>query len=314
MTTLFVASTGGHLAQLFTLAGRMNGLGEDRLWVTFDGEQARTLLDGERTVFVPYIKERSVAGVLRTLGPARRMMRDPRAVTAVISTGSAIALAFLPYAAVRGIEAHYIESAARVGQPSLTGRVLETVPGVRLYRQYPHVAGGRWGYGGSVFDGFQPVRGRPRPVRRVVVTVGTDKSFRRLVEAAAAILPRDVEVLWQTGPTPLDGLDIAARPFIPAAVLDQALGDADVVIAHAGCGSALAALSAGRCPVLVPREPNHGEVVDRHQLEIAGWLTRQGLALERRPEELTFADLEAAAARTVVRRSVVPPFHLSRGS
>jgi UDP-N-acetylglucosamine--N-acetylmuramyl-(pentapeptide) pyrophosphoryl-undecaprenol N-acetylglucosamine transferase len=313
MTTLFVATTGGHLAQLFELAGRMNGLGQDRLWVSFDNEQARTLLAGEKKVFIPYIAERDVAGVLRALVYAHQIMRAPRTVTAVVSTGSAIALSFLPYAALRGIEAHYIESAAFVGQSSLTGRVLQNIPGVRLYRQYPHAAGGRWKYGGSVLDGFQGVCVKPRVVKRVLVTVGTDKPFRRLIEAVAAIVPADTEVLWQTGPTPTEGLGIDARPFISASVLERATADADAVIAHAGCGSALMALKAGKCPVLVPRDPRHGEVIDMHQLQIARWLSQQGLALERTAEELTFADLETAAARAVVRLSDLPPFQLSRG-
>ena len=38
MTTLLVASTGGHLAQLFELASRIRDL-EDWLWVTSDSEQ-----------------------------------------------------------------------------------------------------------------------------------------------------------------------------------------------------------------------------------------------------------------------------------
>jgi UDP-N-acetylglucosamine--N-acetylmuramyl-(pentapeptide) pyrophosphoryl-undecaprenol N-acetylglucosamine transferase len=312
MTTLLVASNGGHLAQLFSLAGRLDGLDPDRLWVSFDCEQARTLLRGERTVFVPYIKERDLPGVVRTVGLARRIMREAGEVGAVVSTGSAIALAFLPYAVARGIEAHYIESAARVQRPSMTGRVLQHLPGIRLYRQYPTAVNGAWRYGGSVFDGFRASAGRSGGVRRVVVTVGTDKGFRRLVEAAAAILPRDVDVLWQTGHTPVDDLGIEARPFVPAGELDRAMRDADVVIAHAGCGSALAALKAGKYPVLVPRDPRHGEVVDTHQLEIARWLERRDLALWREPEALDLDAVERAAVRTVEPLDDLPPFQLTR--
>jgi UDP-N-acetylglucosamine transferase subunit ALG13 len=248
-------------------------------------------------------------GVARGVAYARRLLRA-ETVSAVVSTGSGIALSFLPYAALSRIKAHYIESAARVGKPSLTGRTLQSIPGVCLYRQYPHVVGGRWHYGGSVFDGFRAVAVGARPVTRVVVTVGMERSFRRLIERVAHILPPDVEVLWQTGPTPIEGLGIDARPFVAASSLDQAMRDADVVVAHAGCGSALAALRAGRYPVLVPRDPHHGEVVDVHQIEIARWLGQQDLALARTPDDLTFADLEAAAARAVVRASDPPQFLL----
>jgi hypothetical protein len=53
-----------------------------------------------------------------------------------VSTGSAIALSFLPVARLRGVPCHCIESAARSASPSQTGRLLRRVPGVRLYTQY----------------------------------------------------------------------------------------------------------------------------------------------------------------------------------
>lgn len=311
MTTLLVASTGGHLAQLFELAGRMTELDRDRLWVTFASKQGETLLADEAHVFIPYIAERDVLGVGRGLAWARRLIGSRR-VTAVVSTGSAIALSFLPYAALQRIETHYIESAARVSRPSLTGRLLQQIPGIRLYRQYPQAVRGAWGYGGSVFEGFRGVDGAPRPLRRAVVTVGMERPFRRLIERALAVLPKDVDVLWQTGPTPVQDLPIAARPFVAAAELDAAMAEADLVIAHAGCGSAIAALRAGRLPVLVPRDPAHGEVVDKHQHEIARFLEAQQLALGRSPERLSTADLEHAAARAVVRRLDPPSFQLAR--
>lgn len=310
MTTLLVATTGGHLAQLFELATRMTALDGDRLWVTFASKQGETLLAEEARVFIPYIAERDVLGVGRGLAFARRLIGRGD-VSAVVSTGSAIALSFLPYAAAKGIETHYIESAARVSRPSMTGRLLQHVPGIRLYRQYPQAAKAAWGYGGSVFDGFEFVASERREIRRVVVTVGMERAFRRLVERALRILPADIEVLWQSGPTAVDDLPIDARPFVAAADLDQAMQAADVVIAHAGCGSAIAALRAGKLPILVAREPAHGEVVDEHQREIAGWLDEQGLAIGRTPEALCTEDIERAAAGAVRRRQNAPAFRLA---
>lgn len=312
---VLVATTGGHLTQLFDLAPRLPLRGP-RLWVTFDGEQARTLLAGERVVFVPDVAERDVAGVARAVGHARRILggihNGGTPASAVVSTGSGVALAFLPLAALRGIPAHYIESAARTGSPSLTGRLLRLVPGVRLYRQYPHTARGRWRYGGSVFDGFAAVLLPPRLLRRVVVTLGTmDQGFRRLLERLVAILPPATEVLWQTGATPTEGLGIRGHRLLPAPVIAAAMREADVVVAHAGCGSALTALKAGRCPVLVPRDPRGGEVVDAHQTEIAEWLDAKGLALARQADRLTLDDLHRAVRLGVERAAEVPDFRLA---
>ena len=313
MTTLLVATTGGHLAQLVELSRRLPGVGADRLWVTFDTAQSRSLLAGETVRFIPFIHERDVLGVARGTAICRRLL-DELAVEAVISTGSAIALAFLPYAALRGIPAHYIESSARVGAPSLTGRLLGRVPGIRLYRQYPHAATGRWAYGGSVFDTFYGLPGEVETVgvRRLVVTLGSvEQSFRRLLDHLVPLIPEDAEVLWQTGHTPTAGLPIEPRPFLPAVELAGAMAAADVVVAHAGCGSALTALDAGRLPILVPRDAGRGELVDGHQIELARWLQGQGLALHRTPESLTDRDLRHAAACRVARSTIPPPFALT---
>lgn len=310
MTTLLVAANGGHLVQLVELSGRMGGDPGDRLWVTFDSPQSRSLLNGRRTEFIRPIEERDLLGVFLGVAAAHRIFRDLN-VTAVVSTGSGIALSFLPYAAMRGIPAHYIESAARVGAPSLTGRLLERVPRVRLYRQYPHGAQGRWKYVGSVFDGFQATAHQPRPVRRLVVTLGSGlHGFRRLVDRLVSILPSDVDVLWQTGSTPVGDLRIEARPIVPAAILEDAIREADAVIGHAGCGSALSALNSGKYPILVPREPQHGELVDSHQMELARFLGGSDLALHRSPDAITFDDIVAAAGRTVHRRADPPALNL----
>jgi UDP-N-acetylglucosamine transferase subunit ALG13 len=306
MTALLVATNGGHLAQLDELAPRMRGIEADRLWITFDSPQSRSLLAGRPHRFIPEIGERDVKGVLHGTACARRLMREIQ-VSAVVSTGSAIALSFLPLAALRGIPAHYIESSARVVEPSLTGRLLQPVPRVRLYRQYPHAACGRWGYAGSVFEGFEARPCDSLEIRRVVVTVGSGvHGFRRLIDRLTAILPPGLDVLWQTGSTAVGDLGIAARATVPAAELDQAIRAADVVVAHAGCGSALTALNAGKLPVLVAREGRHGELVDEHQMQLAGWLGGHGLAVHRTPETLAFADLLAAAAQRVARRADPP--------
>lgn len=311
MTTVLVASTGGHLAELVELESRMR-LADDCLWVTFDSPQSRSLLQGRSTRFIGMICQREFKAVCRGVLDAHRILAGTRA-TAVISTGAAVALSFLPYAALRGIPTHFIESATRVGSPSLTGRILERLPSVRLYRQYPEPVSGRWKYVGSVFDGFEAREARHREIRRVVVTLGSTgfHSFRRLLDRLVAILPKDVDVLWQTGGTPVDGLPIAAQPIVPAATLEQAIHEADVVIAHAGCGSALSALNAGKYPILVPREPQYGELVDRHQIELATWLGRNDLALHRSPPTLTFEAIATAAARTVRRNPNPPAFILA---
>ncbi|MGQ0717212.1 MAG: glycosyltransferase, partial [Pseudonocardiales bacterium] len=177
---------------------------------------------------------------------------------------------------------------------------------------------------GSVFDGYEPVEllRAPEGVVRVVVTVGaaTQYPFRRLFEHLAPLLAPDgglreatglpVEVLWQTGDDAVDDLPIRATPVLPAAELAAALGAADVVISHAGTGSALAALAAGRYPILATRDRARGEQVDNHQHELATELARRGLAMHRDADSITINDMLTTLKTSIRRTESPPPFEL----
>jgi UDP-N-acetylglucosamine transferase subunit ALG13 len=308
MADLLVASTGGHLAQLVRLVSRLPHASDEQTWVTFDTPQSRSLLAGRDVRHLPYTGSRAYARTLRNTWTAQSVLRTRR-FERVISTGAAPALSFLPFARLHGAEPIYIESAARSEGPSLTGRLLSRVPGIELYTQYERWADARWRYAGSVFDSFEPVvDGGSGRLRRVVVTLGTigGFGFPRLLERLLAIVPSDAEVLWQVGGTDAGHLPIDAVATMPSRELDAAMREADVVVAHAGIGSALAALDAGRCPILVPRERAHGEHVDDHQALIATALAERGLALHRSAATLAREDLEHAAGRAV-RSSARPP-------
>jgi UDP-N-acetylglucosamine transferase subunit ALG13 len=311
MGTLLVASSGGHLKELHNLHRRLGGVEGPFRWVTFDTPQSRSMLAGEAVEFVPFVGGRDPRGVGRNLGEARRVLRD-RELDTVVSTGSSVALPYFALARARGLACHYIESAARIEGPSLTGKLISGVPGVRRYAQYRAWAGERWQYRGSVFDAFAPGEERPVPQRpqRIVITLGTYRgySFVRVVKRLRAILPAGAEVLWQTGDTDVGGLGIEGHYAIPEAELTAAMGEADVVIAHAGVGTALAAFEVGKCPLLVPRRHAHGEHVDDHQIQIADELAARDLAVSVDADELGFADLERAAARSVTRPPQAPTF------
>ena len=315
MTALLVANDGGHLMQLVTLAPRLT-VAEDRLWMTVPTAQTRSLLEDERVRWMDPAPTRDWGAVLHNAWSSRGAFRDEE-ITAVVSTGASLALSVLPVARAHGIPCFYLESATRVHGPSLSGRLLRRVPGIRMFTQHESWADRHWSYGGSVFDGYEGVglerAGDSVRLRKVVVSLGTSESygFRRLVERLLAVLPADAEVLWQTGSTDVSGLPLEARPRVPATELFAAMADADVVVAHAGTGSALAALQAGRFPVLVPRRPEFDEHVDDHQLQIAAMLGERGLAATAEVDGITADLLRAAAATRVRHRADAAPFVLA---
>ncbi len=143
-----------------------------------------------------------------------------------------------------------------------------------------------------------------------MVTLGTYRGygFTRLMRRLQSILPPEAEVLWQTGDTDIGGLGIDGHCAIPERDLSEAMREADVVVAHAGVGAALAALEAGKCPVLVPRRHVLGEHVDDHQTQIATELGDRGLSVSVEADDLTLDDLLAGATGAVRTLAVEPPF------
>ena len=322
MRTLFVATVGGHLAQLVEIAGRLPGGGDDvAIWATSDNAQSRSLLDGKAVEFIPHVGPKDVRGVVRAVPIARRLHREYH-FDRVISTGSATAVGYLPYLAARGVRAHYIESSTRIAGMSTSGRILNAIPGINLYTQYEHRVEGRWHYAGWVYDRYTAHRLPDTPmIRRAVVSLGTSPGFefRRMLDALEPLLRpggmleqkqgEPVETLWQTGCTP-DGLDLDARQWVAAEDMETAIAAADVVISHAGTGSALSAMNAGRLPVLIPRDETRGEVGDGHQQLFAAELQKRGVAIACPPEALNVDDLLYAASYRVEAATTPPPFQL----
>lgn len=313
--TLLVAATGGHLEQLYRIRPRLVPECGEIQWVTHDDPQSRSLLAGEPVRLVPYVPPRGYREIARNTPAAWRMIRDG-GYDRVISTGAGVAIPFLAAARISGVECHYIESAARADGPSVTGRIAAKMPGVRLYSQYQAWATGDWNYRGSLFDNFEAVQTTQPTIRRVVVTLGTMRTygFRRAVDRLLKVLPEvlapDGEVLWQLGVTDDSGMTGDVRSSVPNVELRQAMRDADLVIAHSGIGSALTALELGKRPVLLPRRPEFDEHVDNHQALIAGELDRRRLAVFAEADRVDADHLVRAASGKIIGHESARPFQL----
>jgi UDP-N-acetylglucosamine--N-acetylmuramyl-(pentapeptide) pyrophosphoryl-undecaprenol N-acetylglucosamine transferase len=312
VSTLLVASAGGHFEELRLLRGRLGLEPEDTTWVTWDTAQTRSALGAEKRIYVERCQPKDLTRVLHDGVVARRVLSS-RHWDRVISTGSIVAVPFLTVARLYGIACHYIESAARITGPSLSARILERVPGVHCYGQSRSWTAGRrsWQYRGSVFDAFEAEQGTFRDIQKVVVSLGTSRyAFPRLVTAVRAVLPPRAEIVWQIGPTRLEEAGGPTHDLMSQDALSAAMREADLVIAHAGVGTALQALEAGHCPVLIPRAMEHGEHVDDHQFEVAAELAGRGLATVCDPKDLTLDLLSHASARGVTPKLQLPDFVL----
>jgi hypothetical protein len=121
MRVLFVCSTGGHLGQLLPLWSWASE--HDRLWVTFDKPDARSLLAGEDVVWAHHPTTRNVPNLLRNswlaVGTMRRFRPD-----VVISTGAGVALPFFLLARPFRARTVFIEVYDRLDSATLTGRLV----------------------------------------------------------------------------------------------------------------------------------------------------------------------------------------------
>ncbi len=127
----------------------------------------------------------------------------------------------------------------------------------------------------------------------IFVTVGTNEArFERLVEAAGRIPPGE-ELVIQTGHCFSAPLRARCVDFLPFEEMVDHARRARVVVSHAGVGSIMLALMAGRRPVVVPRRAALGEAVDDHQLSLARRMDAEGLVrLVEDPAELPAAVAE----------------------
>jgi UDP-N-acetylglucosamine--N-acetylmuramyl-(pentapeptide) pyrophosphoryl-undecaprenol N-acetylglucosamine transferase len=309
--TLLVASAGGHLTQLRTLTPRLR-TGEV-VWVTYDLPSAPGASLSGQVIRAHHPTTKSLFNAARNYQLARRVFARDQ-FDMVLSTGAAVAVPFMLRARQLGIPCHYIESATRFAGPSLSGRMLERVPGVHLYRQLGDWGGGRWQQGPRVFDGYAVERGEqrePKALRSAFVSLGTHRfAFSAAVERVRGIVPSDLAVMWQLGSTPKPpGLSGTVLELVPPDEMTRRIAEVDVVVGHAGVGLTLTTLAAGKVPVLVPRRRSRQEHTDDHQAQLAQELGRMGLAVVAEVGELTFEHLERAASLRVQHREA-PPFEL----
>ncbi len=103
----------------------------------------------------------------------------------------------------------------------------------------------------------------------ILVTTGSSGApFERLLSAVADF-DGDEELIVQHGPSRIRPAGARCIDFLPFDQLSELVGQARVVVAHAGVGSILLCGAHARRPIVVPRLARFGEVVDDHQLFLA---------------------------------------------
>ena len=116
-----VGSSGGHLTHLYMLKPFWEN--KERFWVTFDKQDAKSLLKDERMIPCYYPTNRSIKGLIINTVLAFRVLRKERP-DVIISTGAAVAVPFFYLGKLFGAKCIYIEVYDRIDKPTLSGKIV----------------------------------------------------------------------------------------------------------------------------------------------------------------------------------------------
>ena len=119
-----VGSSGGHLAHLYALKptwGKMK-----RFWVTFDKEDAKSLLCGEKVYHCFFPTNRNIKNLIKNTWLAHKVLKAEKP-DIIISSGAAVAVPFFYLGRMRGAKTIYIEVFDRIDKSTMTGKLVYPV-------------------------------------------------------------------------------------------------------------------------------------------------------------------------------------------
>ncbi|HFU4137989.1 TPA: PssD/Cps14F family polysaccharide biosynthesis glycosyltransferase [Streptococcus suis] len=124
MKVCLVGSSGGHLSHLKLLQSYWED--KDRFWVTFDKEDARSILETEKVYSCHYPTNRNIKNLIKNTILAFKVLRKEKP-DLIISSGAAIAVPFFYIGKLYGAKTVYIEVFDRINSPTLTGKLVYPV-------------------------------------------------------------------------------------------------------------------------------------------------------------------------------------------
>ena len=121
MKICFVGSSGGHLTHLYMLKPFWQD--KERFWVTFDKEDARSLLEGEKVYHCYFPSNRSAKAFMINTRLALKILKKEKP-DLIISAGAAVAVPFFYIGKAMGAKTIYIEVFDRIDKPTVTGKMV----------------------------------------------------------------------------------------------------------------------------------------------------------------------------------------------
>ena len=124
MKICLVGSSGGHLAHLNMLKPFWKD--EERFWVTFDKEDARSILKDEKMYSCHFPTNRNLKNLIKNTFLAIKVLKREKP-DVIISSGAAVAVPFFYIGKLFGAKTVYIEVFDRIDKPTVTGKLVYPV-------------------------------------------------------------------------------------------------------------------------------------------------------------------------------------------
>ena len=119
-----VGSSGGHLTHLYMLKPFWEY--KQRFWVTFDKEDAKSLLEDEKMYSCYYPTNRSIKALIKNTMLAWKVLKRERP-DLIISSGAAVAVPFFYLGKLMGAKNVFVEVFDRIDKPTMTGKMIYPV-------------------------------------------------------------------------------------------------------------------------------------------------------------------------------------------
>ena len=294
---LVVTSGGGHWVQMRRLRSAFEGC--DVAYVTTHPDYAVDV-PGERFYSVPDMTRRNIGKLMRLVPSLVAILLKERP-DVVVTTGAAPGLVCLALARIfTRASTVWIDSIANCERISSSGKAgamvchLVADPVARTRRRWRALLLGR------------------RAV--IFVTIGSMFPFDRLIRVVDELAPSWPEETFfaQTGDGTYRPRNMEFVRSLPSTAFAEKIKASRLIVAHAGMGSVISALEAGRPIAVLPRDVNLGEHTTDHQMATARWLsTKPGIhvafddhSLKRAIEDAMTVDTSSAPST----RSAPPEF------
>lgn len=124
MKVCLVGSSGGHLTHLYLIKPFWED--KERFWVTFDKEDARSILQEEKMYPCYFPTNRNVKNLIKNTWMAYKVLKKEKP-DLIISTGAAVAVPYFYLGKLFKAKTVYIEIFDRIDSPTMTGKLVYPV-------------------------------------------------------------------------------------------------------------------------------------------------------------------------------------------